>query len=476
MRYSMTGLSTIFDYISFTKFLIVIVALGGILLAKLLTKKENRARMPGTLDVVRRYKWMFILFLVIYFEKNWVDRLNHPIRYYLGLDFTDLIHSLEGDFIYYFQSTFESKYLTNFFAPFYIVSYIFVNYFSVIYFGFQTHTRLTAKMAINYMVIYIISIPFYLFTPVDVTSNVIKNVNPILYEYSPVFHEFFNKVDPLDNCFPSLHIAIPFSLFLLMWHHRKRNNDHRFDRYLYIVIAINLLYVFAILYLGVHWLIDIIGGVLVGWLGWIMVETLTPKYLYMTRRADQAIRYQLKSITYIVDTPGKFREYVRARSERMKKQSIRPFSGSGIEKRSYQRILAALIDIVIVLIPGLLLFREFQFSLVKFDDFWFFTLLVYFLYFVSLEYFFQTTVGKRIFSLRIVSIGDTNWAVASKTGSELEAFSPIGFKEVFKRNAYKLFYPLVLIDYAVSYLHRVQLHFSRKRKERGSKENNISSP
>jgi len=464
MRYPMTGFSIIFEYISFTKFLILIIAVGGILLAKLLTKKENRARMPKTLDVVRRYKWMFILFLIIYFEKNWVDRLNHPIRYYLGLDFTDLIHSLEGDFIYYFQSTFESKYLTNFFAPFYIVSYIFVNYFSVIYFAFQKHARLTTKMAINYMVIYVISIPFYLFTPVDVTSNVIKDVNPILYEYSPVFHEFFAKVDPLDNCFPSLHIAIPFSLFLLMWHHRKRNNDRRFDRYLYIVIAINLLYVFAILYLGVHWLIDIIGGVLVGWLGWIMVETLTPRYLYMTRRADQAIRYQLKSIANIADTPAQFREYVRARSESMKEQSIRPFSGRGMNKRVYGRIIAAMIDIVIVLTPGLLLFREFQFSFVKFDDFWFFTLLVYLLYFVPLEYFFRTTVGKRIFSLRIVSMGDTNWAVTANAGPELEDFSRLGFKEVFKRNLYKLFYPLLLLDYAVAYLYRVQRHFSGNRK------------
>ena len=421
----MVSIDIVLDYIPFSTFLLITITIFGILLVRPFTKKRYRAGLPRTLDVVRRYKWMFILFLIIYFEKNWVDRLNHPIRYNLGLNFTELIHAIEGDFVYYFQSTFENIYLNHFFAPFYLISYIFINYFSVIYFAFQKQTILTTKMAINYMVIYILSIPFYLFFPVDVTHSIVRDVNPLLYEYSPTLNEFFSKADPFDNCFPSLHIAIPFSLFLIIWHHRRRHNDKRFDRYLYLVIVVNLLYAFAILYLGVHWLIDIIGGIVVGWLGWIMVETLTSGYLRLTRKADRDIRSQFRQVTFFKGTPKKFREYIQTRSSRLKRRCLRPFCWGGIKKLGYYRVFAAIIDILIILAPGILIFKVFPLGVVGYDDFWFFTLLVFFLYFVPLEYFFKTTVGKRIFSLRIVSPFDEKWAHLSNMRGEVTKFSPL---------------------------------------------------
>ena len=463
----MESIDFIFDYIRFSLFLVITVTISGILLVRPFTKKRFRQRLPLTLDVIRRYKWMFFLFLIIYYEKNWVDKLNHPIRYNLELNFTELIHAIEGDFVYYFQSTLENAYLTHFFAPFYIVSYIFINYFSVIYFAFQKENLLATKMAINYMVIYILSIPFYLFMPVDVTHSIIHDVKPLLYEYSPFMNEFFSKADPFDNCFPSLHIAIPFSLFLIIWHHRKRHDDRRFDRYLYLVIVINLLYAFAILYLGVHWLIDIIGGILVGWLGWIMVETLASGYLRITRKTDRDLRSQLRQIVSYKDKPAEYRARIQARSSRLKRRCLRPFCGEGITKRVYFRVFAAIIDILIILTPGLLLFRVFPLGIVRYDDFWFFTIPIFFLYFVPLEYFFGTTVGKRIFSLHIVSRADERRAhIQQKNGDtgDTEEFSSPTLKETLKRNVLKIFYPLILLDYLINYLLRVQRHFFGKRK------------
>jgi len=435
----------------------------GIFLVRLLVKKENRKNIIDTLSVVRIYKYQLILFLLIYFEKNWVDLLNHPVRYTLGLDFTGLIYKLEGNFVYHFQSFFKHAVITHIMAPGYILTYIFLNYFAVVYFAFQKKTLMATKMAINYMVIYLISIPFYLLIPVDVTHQRVPGVDALLYRYSPLFLDFFCRVDPFDNCFPSLHIAIPFSLLLILWHHRKHHDIKDYDRFLYLLVGINLMYTFAILYLGVHWLTDIAGGILTGWLGYIIVETLAEGYMKRTRRMDYNLKIQSLTIASRRDTPNTYRVYVQKVANRRKKKCWRPFCGERPYKRFFFRIFAAIIDITIVLIPVTLIFGELQRPSIDYDDFWFTAFLFYLIYFIMMEYLFNATIGKAIFNLRIVSLKDARNALLMN-GSKQGPFRKMGLKEIIKRNFRKLLYPLLLVDYLLGYFTRLKYHTVEKRK------------
>ena len=77
---------------------------------------------------------------------------------------------------------------------------------------------------------------------------------------------FFTEVDPLDNGIPSLHVGIPISLLIINrlhvrdlgisiseWRHRE------FDLF----VAVNVpIYLFSIQYLGIHWLLDLVPGLL----------------------------------------------------------------------------------------------------------------------------------------------------------------------------------------------------------------------
>ncbi len=234
---------------------------------------------PGILSDLRRmiidYRWHLALFMLIIVEKNWVDSLNDPIRGVFG-DKTWLIHAIEGDLTYRIQEMFRAEWLTDFLRVHYLWSYVFLNYFTVILFAFRGDRELTSLAALNYSLIYVLAIPFYIFFNVQITSDYIPGMDALLYHSGDSFFDFFVRVDPLDNAFPSLHMAIPFGLILCMWWTMKRRGyslrdwEHRW--YLMFVIATTATYAFSILYLGIHWATDIPGGMLIGLMGAIIAD------------------------------------------------------------------------------------------------------------------------------------------------------------------------------------------------------------
>ena len=89
----------------------------------------------------------------------------------------------------------------------------------------------------------------------------------LLYQ-DPGYAVFYGIHDPLDNCVPSLHIAIPFGILALNWLHMREKEidlkDWKHRRYHQFIFWNTVLFCFAILYLGIHWIIDIPLGILIG--------------------------------------------------------------------------------------------------------------------------------------------------------------------------------------------------------------------
>ncbi len=221
------------------------------------------------------HRWPIILFGVIVLEKNWVDSLNDPIRGVFG-DNTWLLHAIEGDAVLWIQNTFQWDGLTAFLAVHYLWMYVFMNYFTVMLFAYRDDKELAGLAALNYSVIYILAIPFYIFFNVQITSDYIPGMEALLYNSSPSFFDFFVTIDPLDNAFPSLHTAIPFGLILVTWWTMRRRGyslrDWEHRGYLIFLIINFVMFLFSILYLGIHWITDIPGGMLVGLMGAIIAE------------------------------------------------------------------------------------------------------------------------------------------------------------------------------------------------------------
>ena len=116
------------------------------------------------------------------------------------------------------------------------------------------------RVSLSMFWVYVLAIPFYLFFNVRVTGDHIPAMETIAYDLTPVIHNWFTRIDPFTNGMPSLHIGLPFAIWLtyLRW-----DEDNRWNKFRNVLMIYIFLTAFTILYLGIHWVLDIIGGLIV---------------------------------------------------------------------------------------------------------------------------------------------------------------------------------------------------------------------
>jgi len=247
-----------------------LILISTIPLHRFLTRDEPEMRVRfgdlATEIKEKGYKWHISIYLVMYLFKAFIDQHNEAIKPRVG-GFTHFVHGIEGDAVLFFQDNFENAILTDLLSFHYLFVYLFLIWFCPIYYILSRDEEMADKAVLNYFVIYVLAIPFYLFFNVEVTSSFVPGMKALMYhdEWSLFF---FTEVDPLDNGIPSLHIGIPVGLLLINRLHVKRLGikisewRHReFDLF----IAANVpIYLFSIQYLGIHWMSDILPGVFLG--------------------------------------------------------------------------------------------------------------------------------------------------------------------------------------------------------------------
>jgi len=227
----------------------------------------------------KRYYFHIFGYLIIIIWKKVTDGLNEPIKTTTG-HYTDWVHGFEGELVLSIQNTFQNAMLTDFLNFHYLFIYLFLIYVTTIYYMYTGERDLTDKITLNYLLIYMLAVPYYLFFNVEVTSSYIPGMDALLYQDS-WYTVFYASHDPLDNCVPSLHIAIPFGMLALNWLHMRENGielkDWKHKRYHQFIFWNTVLFAFTILYLGIHWIIDIPLGILIGGFGALFIHHIQPR-------------------------------------------------------------------------------------------------------------------------------------------------------------------------------------------------------
>lgn len=259
------------------------ILLMTIPLQRLLTRDEPEMRVAFSdlLEEIRekRYKWHISVYLVMYGFKFFIDQHNEAIKPKVG-GYTHYVHGLEGEVTLWVQETFRNDLLSDVLSFHYFFVYMFLIWFSPMYYILCRDEVMADKAVLNYFVIYVLAVPLYLFFNVEVTSSFVPGMDALMYHKSWNLF-FFTEVDPLDNGFPSLHVGIPIGLLIINrlhvreigikigeWRHRE------FDLF----VAVNIpIYLFSIQYLGIHWVSDVIPGAILAMICALFVQKIQPK-------------------------------------------------------------------------------------------------------------------------------------------------------------------------------------------------------
>ncbi|MBT6640036.1 MAG: phosphatase PAP2 family protein [Euryarchaeota archaeon] len=232
----------------------------GVILLPLFKPPWMKITLPTFVDFFRRY-WIHILIVfIIYNSKDLLDQLDRIIIANTGLDMTPLIYGLEGDLVLEVQQLFEAKWLTVALTHFYVAGFMFICYASIFYFAFFDDRWIADRMTLSIAWVYILAIPFYLFFNVRVTGDYVPGMETLAYDLTPEISDWFRRIDPFTNGMPSLHIGIPFAVWLCL---TRFDEDRRWNKYRTLVLTYTLITAFAIIYLGIHWFLDIAGGMLI---------------------------------------------------------------------------------------------------------------------------------------------------------------------------------------------------------------------
>ena len=234
----------------------------GVLLMPIIKPPWAKVTLHGFIDFIRRYWLHFVIVLSIYNAKDFLDEVDRVLMANTDgmLNMTPWIYAIEGNMALWVQETFKAGWLTDFMTHFYVVGFMVICYVSIFYVAYFDDRYIADRISLTIFWVYILAIPFYLFFNVHVTGNYIPGMETLAYNHTPEINDWFHRIDPLTNGMPSLHIGFPFAVWLCLI---RFDTDNRWIIYRRIVFAYVLMTAFCIVYLGIHWLMDIIGGMLV---------------------------------------------------------------------------------------------------------------------------------------------------------------------------------------------------------------------
>ena len=243
-------------------------------------EKERRVSLVDLPKEIKEkgYWWHILLYLLMFLYKLMIDHHNEPMKSRVG-GFTHWIYAIEGNWTNHIQEFFLNDILTNLLSGHYLFMYLFMIWFSPMYYILCRDEVMADKAALNYFVIYLLSVPLYLFFNVEVTSTYLPDMDALLYHDSFTL-AFFTNNDPMDNAVPSLHVGLPISLLIInRLHCRKLGidfKDWRHKEFDYFIQFNVIIYLFSIQYLGIHWFIDIIPGIILAIITSSFVHAVQP--------------------------------------------------------------------------------------------------------------------------------------------------------------------------------------------------------
>lgn len=241
--------------------LIVVVALMLAVATAGIVGRERLARTRRELVSRLRAIAPVTALLAVVLLFNGVARQVVPdLSWMIGWELTWDIYNVEGQFLIWLQSH-ATPPVTAYFSFVYIYGYVFILVFPLIAYFSLSDTRPLRETLAAYTLNYLIGLVVYaliiLYGPRNIAPELAQG---LLYETYPEYQNLTSQVNRNTNTFPSLHTSLSTTVALLA--HRTRDE---YPRWYYVATFFAASIAFSTVYLGIHWVVDVIAGIVLAY-------------------------------------------------------------------------------------------------------------------------------------------------------------------------------------------------------------------
>jgi membrane-associated phospholipid phosphatase len=177
---------------------------------------------------------------------------------FLSVDFTRFFSGIEtGALIFIQRHSFQI--LTYFLSYFYIFVWPAVMLASLLVYLYHNDLRAFKNLVNGYFLSYLLVLPFFLLFPVNEAWHSGRNIKLLLDDISPHVVLFLRPLSGIDNCFPSFHVLLSFTVFFTALY-------SGYKRLAVITGVCAVIISFSTVYLGIHWISDGVSGIIFSFL------------------------------------------------------------------------------------------------------------------------------------------------------------------------------------------------------------------
>ncbi|MFW6382880.1 MAG: phosphatase PAP2 family protein [Haloferacaceae archaeon] len=206
----------------------------------------------------------------------------------VGRNITGLLFEIEGFFVAGLQTVTPDAFVPVF-AAFYVFGFTYLLIVPVILYALASTTRPLKELLVAYALNDVVGMTLYtLFVAYGPRLYIAGHVDGLLYDLYPQVSSLTGTVSANTNVFPSLHTSLSVVVLLFAWRTRERH-----PRWFVIAATCAVTIVLSTMILGIHWLTDVIAGVLLAYgsvtaAGWL-VSLVERRRLAGTEAASPAV-------------------------------------------------------------------------------------------------------------------------------------------------------------------------------------------
>ncbi|WP_254808625.1 phosphatase PAP2 family protein [Natronosalvus amylolyticus] len=206
-------------------------------------------------------------------ELSWLRLIRKEITW--------TIYETEGDLILWLQAQATPE-VTAYFSFIYIYGYVFLLIFPVVVYFLLPNTRPLRELFTAYTLNYTLGLVCYIliiaYGPRNLEPELIQ---ALLYDTYPQYQHLTRQVNRNTNVFPSLHTSLAATVAFQAY----RTREIYFGWYL-LTIPLALSVALSTMYLGIHWAIDVLAGIVLGWIAVVLAARLVGRWSIYDAFAD----------------------------------------------------------------------------------------------------------------------------------------------------------------------------------------------